>query len=174
MRILIYKRTHIGDPDNSGRFGVNDCMGRVRNFCYDAVIGVGGVGYEAQKYGISRKINWVGINPKRVYCSHGYRGNIIEFKYFILLENKGPLLQTLAPTLATKIYGTNGGRFILDSYSKIEKVEAIKVIIWALYVAKNLRYRQPAISKQRRCKTKCHSFIPNIVIGNAETCTLRS
>lgn len=31
MRTLIYKRTHVGDPDPGGRFGIHDCMGQVRN-----------------------------------------------------------------------------------------------------------------------------------------------
>ena len=35
MRILTYKRTHTGDPDHLGRFGVNDCMGGVRNLRFD-------------------------------------------------------------------------------------------------------------------------------------------
>jgi hypothetical protein len=39
MRILTYKRTHVGDPDQDGRFGIYDCMGRVRNYPFDAVIG---------------------------------------------------------------------------------------------------------------------------------------
>lgn len=43
MRILAYKRTHTGDPDANGVFGVNDCMGRVRSLEFDAVIGVGGL-----------------------------------------------------------------------------------------------------------------------------------
>jgi hypothetical protein len=30
MRTLIYKRTHTGDPDANGCFGIYDCMGRVR------------------------------------------------------------------------------------------------------------------------------------------------
>ena len=42
MRTLIYKRTHPGDPDEKGRFGICDCMGRVRAWDFEAVIGVGG------------------------------------------------------------------------------------------------------------------------------------
>jgi hypothetical protein len=38
MRTLIYKRTHTGDPDASGCFGIFDCMGRVRALDFDAVI----------------------------------------------------------------------------------------------------------------------------------------
>ncbi|WP_112487513.1 hypothetical protein [Thiomonas sp. X19] len=52
MRILTYKRTHVGDPDEFGRFGINDCMGRVRGYRYDAVIGVGGTGWEAKSHDI--------------------------------------------------------------------------------------------------------------------------
>ena len=48
VRILIYKRTHNGDPDAKGCFGACDCMGSVRSRSFDAVIGVGGIGPEAQ------------------------------------------------------------------------------------------------------------------------------
>lgn len=40
MKILTYKRTHTGDPDNSGHFGISDCMGVVRSYEYDAVLGL--------------------------------------------------------------------------------------------------------------------------------------
>ena len=54
MRTLIYKRTHSGDPDpESGVFGNNDCMGRVKGWQYDAVIGIGGIGQEPTRYGIA-------------------------------------------------------------------------------------------------------------------------
>ncbi len=61
MRTLIYKRTHSGDPDHAGWFGVNDCMGRVRAWSFEAVIGVGGTGREARREGIARNLTWVGI-----------------------------------------------------------------------------------------------------------------
>ena len=48
MRTFIYKRTHKGDPDKRGRFGINDCMGRDRSFDFNAVIGVGGIGIQAK------------------------------------------------------------------------------------------------------------------------------
>jgi hypothetical protein len=43
MRTFIYKRTHQGDPDNQGWFGIQDCMGSLRRRDFDAVIGVGGI-----------------------------------------------------------------------------------------------------------------------------------
>ena len=37
-RILVYKRTHLSDPDPKTRvFGNCDCMGGVRNYAFDAV-----------------------------------------------------------------------------------------------------------------------------------------
>lgn len=153
MRILTYKRTHVGDPGSSGRFGINDCMGRVRSFRYDAVIGVGGTGYEPRSHGIDRKVNWVGINPKRVSHVSGYRGGIIEFEHFILLENDGPLLQSLAPNLARRIY--SGGRYILDSYSETEKAEAAAVIEWARHISSSSTVSPTFRIKQKRCHIKC-------------------
>lgn len=61
-RILVYKRTHNGDPNEDGVFGCNDCMRTVRDRDFDAVIGIGGI--TAEKYKINGKINWIGINPK--------------------------------------------------------------------------------------------------------------
>ena len=57
MRTLIYKRTHIGDPDATGCFGIRDCMGSVRSHDFNAVIGVGGIGREPESYGIAGKVN---------------------------------------------------------------------------------------------------------------------
>ncbi len=61
-RILVYKRTHNGDPDEAGVFGCNDCMGTVRDRNFDAVIGVGGI--SATSYKMDRKITWIGIRPR--------------------------------------------------------------------------------------------------------------
>ncbi len=67
MRILTYKRTHTGDPNASGLFGVSDCMGRVRDLNYDAVIGIGGIGAEPRSYRIDGKITWVGVSPNKSF-----------------------------------------------------------------------------------------------------------
>jgi len=60
-RILVYKRTHNGDPNENGEFGCNDCMGTVRDWDFDAVIGVGGI--SASRYKMDGKITWIGIHP---------------------------------------------------------------------------------------------------------------
>ena len=65
MRTLIYKRTHPGDPDRAGRFGIHDCMGRIRRWSFEAVIGVGGVGAGPELHGLAAKVNWIGIGPHK-------------------------------------------------------------------------------------------------------------
>jgi hypothetical protein len=66
MRTLIYKRTHTGDPDPvSGVFGNNNCMGQVRGWLFDTVIGVGGIGTYAQSEHIAGLLTWVGIGPHK-------------------------------------------------------------------------------------------------------------
>ena len=62
MRTLIYKRTHSGDPDpQTGVFGNHDCMGSVRAWEFDAVIGIGGVGPEPRRHGIAGKLTYVAV-----------------------------------------------------------------------------------------------------------------
>lgn len=64
-RTLVYKRTHNGDPDREGDFGAYDCMGQVRGYEFDAVIGIGGLGLEAEAWGIAGRVNWIGIGPQK-------------------------------------------------------------------------------------------------------------
>lgn len=129
MRILTYKRTHIGDPDSSGRFGINDCMGRIRSLQYDAVIGVGGKGAEPRMFGIDGKITWIGLGPKRRDGGPHRRAEVVTFEHFILFDERGPQLHDLAPALAKKMY--SGRRFVLNSYSDEEKAEALAIVQWA-------------------------------------------
>jgi hypothetical protein len=96
MRTLIYKRTHHGDPDPAGRFGTYDCMGRVRSWKFDAVIGVGGIGAEPVTHGLAGKVNWIGIGPHRADAP-GKRGPIVTFDHFLFYGAGGPLFAPLAP-----------------------------------------------------------------------------
>lgn len=153
MRILTYKRTHVGDPDLSGRFGIYDCMGRIRLLDFDAVIGIGGVGAEARSYGIDRKVNWVGVGATKQWRPQG-PGVEVTFEEFRLMEEQGPPLHQLAPLLARRMY-EGRVRFLLGGYSSDEQAEAEAVLKWAL--------AQPAVRHRRRlnssvrsgCKNKC-------------------
>jgi len=73
VQTLIYKRTHSGDPDpKTGVFGNHDCMGKVRGWPFDAVIGIGGVGQEPQSHRIAGRLTWIGIGPQAIdYIGRG-------------------------------------------------------------------------------------------------------
>ena len=123
MRTLIYKRTHPGDPDAPGRFGINDCMGRVRKWEFEAVIGVGGIGAEPRKHELARKVNWIGIGPRKGVARK--RGPVITFEHFLLFGcngSDGPSFEELAQQLAARMYSKNV-RFLVHGLSSGEKGE---------------------------------------------------
>ncbi|MGD9722927.1 MAG: hypothetical protein AB7O59_21135 [Pirellulales bacterium] len=126
MRTLVYKRTHKHDPDERGCFGIEDCMGEVRKRDFDAVIGVGGIGYEARSNGIDGKVNWIGIGAHKHKAPRGYRGPLVTFDHFILFEEDGPDFRELAPNLAERIYATLGQcsfiNFDDDEQAEIDRI----------------------------------------------------
>lgn len=126
MRILTYKRTHVGDPDRTGTFGIHGCMGNVRNWEFDAVIGIGGIGSEPQSHGIAGRVTWAGRKPKKRQSLSGV-GMLVTFEAFTLLDGNGPLLSEIAPNLARRMY-EGRVRTLLDSYSIDEQAEAEHVI----------------------------------------------
>ena len=110
-RTLVYKRTHDcgegeidNDPCASGCFGCWDCMGRVRDFHFQAVIGIGGIGNEAEKNQIAGKLNWIGIGPHTAPAPKGYRGKLLTFDRFRSFGINGPLVCDVAPDLAAWMY----------------------------------------------------------------------
>ena len=93
MRTLIYKPTHPGDPDRQGRFGIEDCMGHVRRWGFEAVIGVGGIGAESRSHGRDGKVNWIGIGPHTTgYCQAGAGSDLRPF--LSLRVRRAKLLKT--------------------------------------------------------------------------------
>lgn len=126
MHILTYKRTHVGDPDPTGRFGINDCMGSVRNWDFDAVIGVGGTSGEPRANGIDGRVTWIGLGPTWSPHPQGH-GVVVTFDHFRLLDGDGPSLLSLAPLLAQRMYEKKA-RVLLKSYSSAEKAEAEALI----------------------------------------------
>lgn len=129
MRILTYKRTHMGDPDPSGYFGVNMCMGKVRDYEFDAVIGIGGIGAEPGREGIAGKINWIGIGPTK-HPAPTKRASEVSFDHFHYLEQEGPMLETFAPNLARRLFH-KGARLLLKDYSESERQEALRILEWS-------------------------------------------
>lgn len=130
MRVLVYKRTHTGDPDReTGTFGCNGCMKEVRGWNYEAVIGVGGIGSKAQKNGIAGKVTWIGIGPhKRIVPEK--RGPEVQFNHFKLFDAKGPDFRKLAPKLSKRMYD-EAIRFVLHDLSDAERIEVAKLLKFA-------------------------------------------
>ena len=130
MRILTYKRTHTGDPNPEGLFGIADCMGTVRGHDFDAVIGVGGTGAEPRSHGIDGKITWIGVYPTK-HNQSGLRGPLVTFERFVLLDEKRPMLSALGPALAKRMY-VGKVRYLLSRYNDAERVDAEKIVRWAI------------------------------------------
>lgn len=128
MNILVYKRTHNGDPDALGCFGVYDCMGTVRDREYDAVIGVGGIGPEARANGIAGIINWIGVGPHKRYV--GKRGPEVTFDRFVYYGCDGPDFWANAPNLARRMYEHNV-RSVLHGLTDEEMAEALAIVALA-------------------------------------------
>lgn len=124
--VLIYKRTHKNDPRESGIFGIEDCMKSVREWNYDAVIGIGGKCPWTNDKDIAKKINWIGVTPHKHPISF-YKHKVVTFEKFCLFEEKGPYLEDVAPKLSDYLYNSRC-RFIKstslsdDMYSEVLKI----------------------------------------------------
>jgi hypothetical protein len=143
MRTLVYKRTHDGDPDAKGWFGIHDCMGRVRDCTFDAVIGIGGIGHEARANGIHGKINWAGTGAQKHSLGNA-RGPLVTFDHFILFEGTGLDLWAVAPTLAQRMYARRAPRYVVyDDSSKDGQAEIRRILALAKNAPPSKRARLP-------------------------------
>lgn len=113
--VLIYKRTHKGDPSPDGIFGIHDCMGSVRNRKYDAVIGIGGKQPLPKDKDIAWKINWIGINPTKDFGVKKSKGPLVTFDRFCLFDESGDQVADIAPNLYKYMY--EGARRVVMSTS---------------------------------------------------------
>jgi hypothetical protein len=163
MRTLIYKRTHPGDPDVEGRFGIYDCMGQVRAWGFDAVIGVGGIGGEPESHGLARKVNWIGIGPHRRKAPNK-RGPVVTFDHFRLFGDnaKAPSFLKLAPRLATRMYSKNV-RVIMNDLDPRERGEVQKLLALAKHARPSSAGRAAHVEKSERCAPRAGA--PNPVKG---------
>ncbi len=143
MRTLIYKRTHHGDPDRTGQFGINDCMGRVRTCDFEAVIGVGGLGPKPRSQGLDGKVNWIGIGPHK-RADADKRGPIVTFDHFLFYPSGGPAFKKLAPLLAERIYSKNV-RVLMKGLSPGEQEEVDKMLVRAKHAPPSSAGTSPRI-----------------------------
>ena len=103
-------------------------MGSLRSCEFDAVIGIGGICGWARAEGISRKLNWIGIGPRK-HPFTGMRGPLVTFDHFLLFEEDGVDFHTLAPTLARRLYFAKAARFVFsDGFNGTEKAEVNRIL----------------------------------------------
>ncbi|MDL2320182.1 hypothetical protein LJC45_03515 [Alistipes sp. OttesenSCG-928-B03] len=79
-------------------------MGSIRNWDYEAVIGIGGKAPWKQDADIKYKINWIGLGPKRI--SPTSRGVRVVFEHFELYEENGLNIEDNFPNLFEYMYGS--------------------------------------------------------------------
>jgi hypothetical protein len=148
-RVMVYKRTHTGDPTPDGLFGLSDCMGRVRAREFDAVIGVGGLSAEPRFHGIDGRVTWVGVGARR--CGSipvGHRGPIIEFNRFRLFEQRGPRLDSIAPALARHLFAVHRRVIMSDGLNELIQSEIAEILALAALPARKGRGK---FTRQPKC-----------------------
>jgi hypothetical protein len=114
MNTLIYKRTHRGDPNPAGVFGCHDCMGRVRQQEFEAVIGLGGKHPWLGHRDIAFKVTWVGIHPKKSEV-RGRRGPLVRFEKFELWNEDGKDVRDVAPKLYRYMFVDQHVRHVMSA-----------------------------------------------------------
>lgn len=156
MRTLIYKRTHCGDPDpRTGVFGNNNCMGKVRTWAFDAVIGIGGVSNEPRRKGIAGKLTWIGIGPQKSYDKPNSRSPQVRFRHFKYFGKDGPLLKGAYQYLYEHMYETHR-RFSMHSPSSDGGTGLDRDIADILHLASNaLSSVDPTKLERRQVRNKC-------------------
>jgi hypothetical protein len=119
MVTLVYKMTHKGDPNpNLGCWGVNDCMGQVRGYDFDAVIGIGGRSWWTNQTNRAGEIVWIGLGPQQK--SVGKRGPEIRFAHFQYFGEGELILKEIAPKLDKSMHKQ---RYRLHGFSQTEQQE---------------------------------------------------
>jgi len=74
---------------------------RMRGWIYDAVIGVGGISQEPIDEGIVGRLTWISIGPHR---TGDLQKPTVTFDHFWYKGPGGPMLETVAPALAKRMY----------------------------------------------------------------------
>jgi hypothetical protein len=156
MRVLIYKRTHPFDPSTEGVFGCEDCMGAVRRRRFQAVIGVGGIGAEPRRWGIDRRLNWVGVGAHvSEIVPMGYRGPLVTFDRFLLLEDQGPMLGIIAPALAHHVFSVHRRVVMSDGLSAAIQRDIRRILALTLPRREGRFRRSPGgVLPAKRCSPR--------------------
>lgn len=151
MITLVYKMTHAGDPDpDLGCWGVKDCMGHVRGFNFDAVIGIGGRSWWTNQTNRAGEIIWIGIGPQK--SGQGQRGPKLGFAHFRPFDEGELPLREIAPKLVKAIHKC---RFKLYGFSQIEQQEIERILELAKEAKPSMSLPTKAIQSQVDGKKCC-------------------
>lgn len=124
MATLVYKMTHRGDPNPElGWWGVADCMGQVRGFAFDAVIGIGGRSWWTNETNRTGEVVWIGLGPEVVDQEN--RGPVLRFANFRYFGEGEQMLSEIAPKLDKSMQSR---RFRLYGFSRIEEQEIQRIL----------------------------------------------
>lgn len=150
VNTLIYKRTHEGDPSELGIFGCHDCMGKIRGYDFDSVIGVGGKKPDKGYENIAFKINWVGLNPEKI--GDHKRGPLLSFKHFCFYGDEGADLKTLAPEIFKYMFENQNVRYVMSKSLPDDVQEEVKNILKRAEKCPKSRGGLSAEESQGKCK----------------------
>jgi len=154
MVTLVYKMTHKGDPNPElGWWGVSDCMGQVRKFPYDAIIGVGGRSWWSNETSRVGEVVWVGIGPQQMSVG-SKRGPKVRFDHFRYFSEGDLMLSEIAPKLNKSMHTR---RFRLYNFSRIEEEEIEAILALAQNAEPSAEFVTQAIKKQadgEECRPK--------------------
>lgn len=144
--VLVYKRTHPGDP-RDGVFGFEDCMGAVRARDFEAVIGVGGIGSEARSHNLDGKLNYVGVGARK----HRWfgRGPLVTFDRYVDFGVSGPAFRDVAPQLAQRMLGRNAR--VVQTFSDEEWREVLAILALADGAPSSHGQPMPSGGRTRSC-----------------------
>jgi hypothetical protein len=152
-RTLVYKRTHHGDPNDQGVFGCHDCMGRVRGWSFDAVIGIGGIGPDVEQ-DIAGRINWIGVGANELPAPHDYSGPLVVFDHFLNCNSWEEMVRDVAPNLAARMYDVNVRA--TTKFDRQTQREIVKLLAWAEGAAPSLALAVNALRPQIGCQPQDH------------------
>jgi hypothetical protein len=79
-------------------------MRHIRGWTFDAVIGVGGIGAQAEQNGLKGKITWIDVGALKTGDA---MKPLMTFDSFLHLGETGTSLRTVAPLLAKRMFDRN-------------------------------------------------------------------
>jgi hypothetical protein len=156
MPTLVYKMTHGGDPDSDlGFWGVEDCMGQVRGYSFDAVIGIGGRSWWKNQVSRAGDVVWIGLDPQQI-AVRGKRGPVVRFAHFRWFDEGELKFRNIAPKLHRAMHWS---RFMLYGFNEAEEEEISRLLKLARRAGPSATfYSQPTRMQadgEERCPKPC-------------------